>query len=366
MRRPPVAALLAVLGTLCVAAPAAAQEDPTARRAGSVDIPLLERSRIFVNIPNSKTGEIYEGLIALHFPVKGNMQDDYALLSGRFQECGALVDRPCQLTHVWSKLASASMIVNLRQTHENSAPVRTPSYMPRVRLTLVHTTGTVDENPLTLVRTLLSSRQWVTEITPIGHYSNGQDGCLFVGQDASNGCTFPTPVPDNALVVNRINGSFSSHYIEGAVARRWLAWSSTEFANGRLGSTSVRSVFLRVRDYTLYSGLGGGMESDLRRLYGTLRVRAGAEYLQETTTGPDGPWWVTGWIEHSNSHAPNNVTRWRGSAEIGKTFDGMGGTGIFARWYVGHDDYNLGFLQKINVLQFGLTLGGERRPTYNR
>ncbi len=347
-----------------VSVPAAAQEDPTSRRAGNVDIPLLERSRVFVNIPNDKTGEIYEGFLALHFPVRGNMQDGYSTLRERLGSCGAPLGDACRKTHVWNMLASASMIVNLRQTHENSAPVRTPSYMPRVRATFVHTNGTLSEGGV--APSLLSSRQWIVEVTPIGHYSNGQDGCLFVGQDSTKDCTFPAPVADSALVVNRINGSFSSHYIEGALARRWLRWNDQPFDNGRRGAASVATAFLRVRDYKLYSGLGGGMEQDLRRLYGTRRVRAGAEYQKETTAGPDGPWWLGAWIEKSNSHAPKDITRWRWSAEFGKTFDAAGGTGLFARWYYGHDDYNLGFLQKINVLQVGITLGGERRPTYNR
>ena len=42
--------------------------------------------------------------------------------------------------------------------------------------------------------------------------------------------------------------------------------------------------------------------------------------------------------------------------------DGL--TGLFVRRYFGHDDYNIAFLRKINVLQIGVALGGERRPTF--
>ena len=343
---------------------AAAQDDRTARRTGSVDVPLLERSRIFKNIPSDKTGEVYEGLIALHFPVLGNMQDHYDTLAIRLDDCRQGV-ADCQ-RHVWSTLPSLSMIVNLRQTTENSAPVRTPSYMPRGRVTFVRTEASLTAPNFT--GRLAASTQWVFEVTPIGHYSNGQDGCLFVGQDAAKDCTFAAPVADSALVVNRKDGSFSTHYIEGAVARRWLTWDDKTLDSGstRHGAASIATAFVRVRDYSLYSGIGGGMEADLRRLYGTLRVRAGAEYTAETQSGPSGPWWISGWVEAGNGRAPNDVTRLRTSLELGKTFDAMGGTGVFARWYTGHDDYNLGFLQKINVLQIGITLGGERRPTYNR
>lgn len=359
--------LAATLTTLLlVPQPAAAQGDATTRRTGSVDVPLLERSRIFKNIPSDKTSEIYEGLIALHFPVFGSMQDDYDRLRMAFDACTETEGATCGDRHVWSKLASISMLVNLRQTTENSAPVRTPSYMPRGRLTFVRTRASVTGS--VIERRFADTTQWVLETTPFGHYSNGQDGCLFVGQDAAKDCAFPSPVADSALVVNRKDGSFSTHYLEAALAHRWITWEGDSLSGGstRRGAASITTAFVRVRDYQLYSGIGGGMEADLRRLYGTRRVRAGGEYTAESKRGPTGPWWISGWVEMGNGHAPGNVTRLRASVEYGKTFDAMGGTGVFARWYSGHDDYNLGFLQRINVLQVGITLGGERRPTYNR
>ena len=340
--------LLAILCTLVLAAGAtlSAQQDPSVHRAGSVDVPLLEQSRIFRNVPNDHTREVYEGLLALHFPLSGGMQDSY--------DRARMNDRTD-----WAWLPSISMIVNLRQTVEESAPVRTPSYMPRVRLTAVRTSA-----PKAVAGThFTASRQLVLDGT-FGHYSNGQDGCPFAGQDATRACAFPAPVDDSALVVNRKDGSFSSHYLEAGAAWRRLLWGEGTMNDTRIGARSIVTVFTRVRDYKAVSRLPGGMEPDLRRLYGSLRVRAGAEYLSEKALHPVGRWWIGGWVEASNGHAPKDVTRWRMAAEAGKTFDRIGGTGVFARWYYGHDDYNLGFLQHISVLQVGLTLGGERRPTY--
>lgn len=325
-------------------APDPAKDDRTARRAGVVDIPMLERSRIFRNVPNDKTEELYEGWLALHFSLGGSMQLSYddAQMSGKPD---------------WVLLPSFSMIVNLRQTEEDSAPVRTPSYMPRLRLTAVRTTAPSNQG----------SRQVVFDGT-FGHYSNGQDGCLFEGQDPDRDCAFLRPVADEALRVNRRDGSFSSHYLEGGAAFRWLTWKNELLANTRVPSARVITAFVRARDHKVLSGLPGGMSDDLLRLYGSRRVRAGGEFLSEIRTTErwwGGPYWVNAWVEVSNGDAPQ-VRKWRTSAETGKTLDGLNGTGVFVRWYYGHDDYNIGFLQPLNVVQVGLTLGGERRPTYKQ
>jgi hypothetical protein len=108
-----IAALTAAL-IVVAATTVAAQEDRTARRAGVVDIPMAERSRIFVNVPNDDTNEIYEAFLAIHFPLGGSMQDSY--------------DRAREHDRAdWAWVPSFSMVTNLRQLHEDSAPVRSPS-----------------------------------------------------------------------------------------------------------------------------------------------------------------------------------------------------------------------------------------------
>lgn len=151
--------ILACLVALASAATAAAQEDQTARRAGTVDVPLAERSRIFVNLPNDDTNEIYEGLLAIHFPLGGSMQDGY----DRASETGDAT---------WTWLPSFTMMTNLRQLRKESAPVRSPSYMPRLRLTAARTAGI----PRNFSKTW--TRQWLFDAT-LGHYSNGQDELSF-------------------------------------------------------------------------------------------------------------------------------------------------------------------------------------------
>ncbi len=336
---PTAATILLVL--LIAAMPAFAQEDATSRRAAVVDAPLLEPSRVFKNVPDETTGEFYEALLALHFAVGGNMQDSYdAAAQNRRSD--------------WAVLPTITMMVNLRQLQADSAPVRTPSFMPRFRLTAVRSAPPVAKQ---------TTAQWVVDAA-FGHYSNGQDGCTFQQQDRSNGCTLSTPVRDEDLIENGVDGSFSSHYLEGAVARRWIRWTDTLLANGRIPSARIVTAFVRVRDYRSVSWIGGGMSDDLQRLYGAVRIRAGGEAVFETDGDGRfrGPHLIDGWIEHAGGRS--RAGSWRGAVEYSKTFDGINGTGVFVRGYAGHDDYNIAFLRQIRVLQIGVILGGERRPTF--
>lgn len=336
-----------ILATVLIASPGAAdaQEDVTSRRAAVVDVPLLERSRLFKNVPDEHTQEYFEALLALHFRLGGSMQDSYDAAS---------ITKESD----WALLPTVSMLVNLRQVKADSAPVRTPSYMPRLRLTVARTARP---------RPLATTTQWVFDGT-FGHYSNGQDGCPFEGQarDADRQCLFLAPSTDDELKANRADGSFSSHYLEWGAAYRWMTWSDAPGASSRVPSSRIVSLYLRARDYRTPSGIGGGMSEDLRRLYGSARLRLGADAVFETdrTGFFRGPHWLGAWVEASNGH--ERVGKWRAAGEIGKTMDVMNGTGLFVRGYWGHDDYNIAFLQPIKVLQIGMTLGAERRPTFQR
>lgn len=342
--RRPLALAAACLVPLVIAAVATAQEDQTARRAGTVDIPLAERSRIFVNAPNNDTNEIYEGFLAIHFPLGGSMQDGY--------DRARLHDRAA-----WTWLPSFSMVTNLRQLRAESAPVRSPSYMPRLRVTAARTAGIPESFGNTW------TRQWVFDAT-LGHYSNGQEGCLFAQQQdtGDDECRLPPGIDDGNLVVIR-GGSFSSHYLEGGAAYRWLRWNDVPVGNSRGVAGSVVGVFARYRDYEALSGWPGGMDPDLRRLYGSRRVRIGIDLsLEDLWTAPRGPVWAHAWAELSNGEAPA-AEGVRFAVEVGKTFDVLNGTGLFARYYDGHDDYNAAFLTPLRVLQIGVSLGGERRAS---
>jgi hypothetical protein len=63
---------------------------------------------------------------------------------------------------------------------------------------------------------------------------------------------------------------------------------------------------------------------------------------------------------------PDEVPPVRVSVEAARTMDKRGGWGVFARVYTGQDDYNLGFLTRITVLQLGATISQERMPSFHQ
>ena len=321
------------------------QEDTARPRMVTSDLPMAERNYVHATLPNARVGSWFEAYLSLQLPAYSSYRQS---LSNAYQRAGT-----------WSlgQTVSAAMQVNLRMTREKSAPVRTPSYMPRVRWQLAFSKR--DATRTTRVT------QWVTDAT-VGHYSNGQDGCLFVGQVGPT-CAFAQPVAEHARAVNRHDGSFSSHYVETGVAFRRMALDNAIFTDDMVRARSIGYVALRVRDYRLLRGIGGGMSDELRSLYGAPRIRVSAGVQREKNTSQrwPGQTWIEGFVE-ALPGASSQVDPVRVSLEIGKSFDRLDGMGVFARLYTGQDDYNLGFLTNLRVVHFGVAVGGEGRSAFRR
>lgn len=92
-----------------------------------VDQPLihhLERSNIFLNVPNGRTHTAYEAQLAPSFAFRQSLP-----------RANARVFDSQQRAHFATSL-TFTMLVRLRQTTESSSPVRTPSYMPKLTFQL--------------------------------------------------------------------------------------------------------------------------------------------------------------------------------------------------------------------------------------
>lgn len=315
-------------------------------RIASARLPLLERNYISQPFPNHNIGSWFEGVLAIHLPVKNSYARS---LDSAYQQPG--------ITKVGHGVVP-SMVVNLRMTRENSAPVRTPSYMPRLRYVFSRSTRDAQAE-----RASPRVDQWLYEAT-VGHYSNGQDGCLYAQQVDTN-CVFRTPVPRNDLRTNRRDGSFSSHYLEAAVTRRWISIGTTNFEDERLRARRVLHLGVKVRDYAALSPIGGGMVDELRSEYGQprLRVFGGANWERNRNESWSGNSWIEGFVEVLPGRSPQ-VDPVRFSLEVGHSFDRLDGVGVFARAYSGQDDYNLGFLTNIRVIHVGVAVGGESRMSF--
>jgi len=352
-----VVGLLVALASVCEA-----QDDESERRTATVDLPNAERSRFFWHLPHDKTDELFQGHLALHSVWLGSMQTAYDEAA---QQGADLAANPAStISDGANWLLAFSMITDVRQLLEKSAPVRTPSYMPRLRVWRVATAPIPRAMDPDAAH---GTRQWVIDGT-FGHYSNGQEGCLLVDQKEVDGECEPPPTNRSEWVVNQRNGSFSSHYVELGATYRRLWWHNDAGNAARLRMAQNVSVGARYRNYWALAWLGGGMSGTLRTLYGTHRTRLTAEYVSDqTATGRGAPWWVTAWYEHSSGMdqaVKNGALHGRVSAEVGKAWDRLAGVGFFLRYYKGHDDYNVKFPTALHGVQLGMTLGGERRPTF--
>lgn len=311
---------------------------------------FLERHYLFKNVPDDRTAEWFEGLLALHIPLRQNLQAAYdAVLIG---------DQAAHGTVAWY----FSMVTNLRMTKESSAPVRTPSYMPKLTVTYFNVKR---RESWTLPDSLPRSvRMWAFPFVPYGHYSNGQDGCLYADQDLANDCAEPITI-QSPREANRRDGSFSSHYMQlGAFYRRFALDQSLHMGS-RPVARSYWSLGGQVRAYQPYYWLGGGMSEELREVYGPTRVRGLWNSVSQRNGRLFGPGLLRyeAWIEGIFGAAPQ-VDPVRISLEVARTMDRRSGWGVFARGYHGQDDYNLGFLTNITVLQVGVTQSAERMPAF--
>ncbi|HEU4722927.1 MAG TPA: hypothetical protein VFS59_16320 [Gemmatimonadaceae bacterium] len=317
---------------------------------------FMERAYIFKNVPDGKTGEWFEGLVPLHIPFRQNVQGVYdKVLKGE------------RRSHA-TTAGFGSVIVNLRQTRENSAPVRTPSYMPKLTFTYFNARR---DDSLTLPRAAPKSvRLWIVPFVPYGHYSNGQDGCLFTFQvETGDVCADTSSVARDTVdaMVNRRDGSFSSHYVQLGVFYRKVALDPNLPEGPYLVARSYWSLGAQVRAYQPYYWLGGGMSKELRQQYGPTRVRILANRVRQHATGRffgPGQLRVEGWAEGILGSLNDEVSRVRLSLEVARTMDKRSGWGLFARGYSGQDDYNLGFMRQITVIQVGATASGERMPSF--
>lgn len=323
-----------------------------ADRGGVAELPLAERNYIMHYLPDDKTRDLFEASLAAHFPLYGRLtpSTEYALQSGK---------------RSWATSLTFSMLLNLRMLTDTSAPVRHPSYMPRLRQVVVLTLPAEQPDSFHAARLF---HQAILEFT-LGHYSNGQDKCPFIGWTYAppplDRCLPPggVPQPDNALVVDSIRGSFSGQYLELGLFWRRQRIGSTQFEDARVRSDGGWYVGLRARNYTALSAIMGGMDADMQRIYGTNRIRMlwGTWRDKDSRTSClPGRWWLDAWAEYAVD-ASSRLGRVRGAFELGESFDALGGVGLFARYYNGHDDNNVSFFQHLSALQLGIAIGGERR-----
>jgi hypothetical protein len=344
-------------------------------------IPFLEGTDVFWTVQRSTDGEpafpnLLEADLFPHLVASQNFSSTLDVLEqssrgrSRFKE--------------FSYSISGTPAVRIRMLRDISAPVRTPSYMPRVNAQLLWTRGLKDCDPSRSktdcrprdaatvqgvepvpaavadeARTLLAVPRvsvWEAHVI-IGHHSNGQDGCLLNTQsrDPSTDECVPQGTP-TAETINRRDGSFSTNYVRTGInySRNWM----------EANLEATREARLRVEvEYHPRAWI----DDEIEEVYGRTRLIGGAAYAtrhvrfcQRRFEGSASLTWNPGVVE--------TVTDLTTSVQASCFPFRNGGWGFFARYYRGQDYYNLGFLEEISRLHIGATFNQSgffrfRRPT---
>ena len=330
----PAAALAFVLSSVL---PAMGQDAPLILNLGGRPVIRPDGTYFFNHVPRSDL--VFEGQIAPRIIILDSIAD----AAGRVLSGGAQ----------WGWQLSATPMVKLRMFDETSSPVRTPSYMPKgtVQLARMRNLSRADADD-EAQRYKGPVEMWLLDVIPFGHHSNGQNGCLFNEQvrNAEDECVNLTGASE--LTVNKIDGSFSTNYIEAGLfyGRMHLAsrTDAPEYATAwewRAGG----GIELNPSGF-----LGGGIDDELADRYGQTRL-----FIESTFARRD--LWRCGRAEAQLDlqyihDTPAGIPALKAMFEALCLPRQWGGAGLFVRFYRGQDYYNLGFAESITRLQFGFTL----------
>ncbi len=361
------------------------QPEPTTETNPGAMVPFLEGTDVFWSIwaRDSETWFPYK-LEADIFPHLVVAQDFTSLI-----DPNEIAKRQQGSTRGLKEFAysiSGTPAVRIRMLRDVSAPVRTPSYMPRVNVQFLwardlkyrleralealrkqragqapgaaeaadRTPGadtTSTENPFANMRAALATLTrvsiWEAHLI-VGHHSNGQDGCTSASQQRDpprTGECLPRGVVPTRETVNRHDGSFSTNYLRIGVNY------SRNFMSKTHDLQADREARARV-EFEWHPRKA--VDEDIVDVYGRARLLLGGAYAKRNVgvcrkrlEGSAGVVWNPGVVE--------------GVPESSWTFQVScfptpnGGWGIFARFYTGQDYYNIGFLDGITRFHVGAT-----------
>lgn len=291
----------------------------------------------------------------------------------------------------WS--ISGTPAVRLRMLPLTSAPVRTPSYMPRGNVQLLWARGLKGEaqralkNTLTVNRDLGARLESARKQAPaqtaqtdvlfalanlthvslwelhaiVGHHSNGQDGCLSTEQQrvdlpGEDDPCLPEGVVPTQATINRVDGSFSTNYIRAGMN---YSWNRLEPGGGpdkgacNCEPDEAEGVEERRLKAEVEYHPSPWIDDDIEDLYGRLRLNVGGAwaiktpFCQRRFETSAGLVWNPGVVE--------TVPEVSFIVQASCFPTRNGGWGFFTRYYQGQDYYNVGFLDDIRRVQVGLT-----------
>ena len=240
----------------------------------------------------------------------------------------------------WRTNVFGTVVVRLRMSDAPSSPIRTPSFMPKATMQFVK------------LRQYRSRRsEHIVNVVPVGHHSNGQDGCPLENQvrsvdECEPGIEFDMANPE----INRDDGSFSTNYSQIGYSYRWTVTRDGE----PLHEITVGTI--------LEQHLS--LSDDLWRRYGVTRLLGSIGYAREY----DG---VLGrmelryrlqrifGIDTSIIGVDDDPKRLVHILEGSLSFQKWPHWSLFGRYYNGRDYYNINFEQEITRAEFGVAFSWE-------
>lgn len=291
-------------------------------------VPFLQGTYVFLTVPHDDI--TFEADIQPNFVISQNFSDKLIL-----EESGK------QARFAYSVVGTPR--VRLRMFDSRSAPVRTPSYMPKGTFS-----GLMFRREPTVGTRGSRVGLWAGQIT-VGHHSNGQDGCLFTTDVLVNDeeCVGPPDLQQ----INRINGSFSTNYVRigGRYRREWLRDVSTDAqkAAGIEEQIGAREVTFGV-DYDQHFHTDERMAPFYGQNRFQLSFAAATHFRKVCRSRANGD--VT--VQYVGEQ-PEGVGSFAFQLEGSCTFTDQGGWGVFVRYYHGQDYYNLGFVDSISRAMVG-------------
>ena len=298
---------------------------------------FLERSYIIWGAPPTGPSEknprlLFEAGVAPHFFIYENLSDRLARGVSGF---------------AWA--LPFTFETTLRMFAVESAPVRMPSYMPRIRGQLFYTwiPTQADRDRRNRAGEPLGFR--ILGITAgLNHHSNGQEGCRYQREvDGSVQCVDDEAQPDSAELadlLNRRGADFGTNYLSVAVDYRWGELTEHDYiaSSWELGLQG---------ELHPVGFLVGGMDRQTADTYGQVRLRARIEATQGAVC-----WKLREQLGIVNAFGGGDdvfpATMW---LEGAATRPDRGGLGGFVRVVYGRDYYNAFFVDEIFQFQAGLT-----------
>ncbi len=249
----------------------------------------------------------------------------------------------------------------IRQLSTPSAPVQTPTFNPSLLYSYYYmrlNRGT-DSGRVSLGPNGASAYIFSLDFQ-FAHYSNGQAGCLYVGQtpDVHGDC--PPSAPPNP-VVNTKDGSFSTDYLQGGFHASWLNFND----EGHDRRSAFASAAIRLNP-AIFDAIGG-MGPDQAPTYGRTQI-LGEASVRHRFYPKDRPFPNTVFTLRTNAEyatgRPADFRPWRGTSEVSLDFPALYGLGVIGRWSYGWDYYNVGYQNQLNRVAFGLMIDHSSETTF--